>query len=281
MNKKVAIIGGGISGLTTAFWLKQNGIDVRLFEKNDSVGGSIRTQIENGFLVEYGPNSTLETTPLIDKLLNELNILDEKIYASKDSNKRYILRNGKIFPLPMSPGAFLSTKLFSNSAKLRLLKEPFIRSKGNAYETIAEFTIRRLGEEFLDYAINPFVAGVFAGDPEMINVKTAFPKLYELEQRYGSLIKGAIKSGRQRRKSKEKSKQSAKTFSFKKGMQTLTDAIYMKILEGVSLKSTINSISIKNDNNRKPFSLSILKDGELINDEFDSIVISTPSVFNK
>jgi oxygen-dependent protoporphyrinogen oxidase len=276
-DKKVAVIGGGISGLTTAFWLKARGIDVRLFEKNGFVGGSIKTQIEDGFLVEHGPNSTLETTPLFDKLLNELNILNEKIYASKESDKRYILRGGKIYPLPMSPGAFLSTKLFSKSAKLRLLKEPFIRSKGNAYETIAEFTIRRLGEEFLDYAINPFVAGVFAGDPEMINVKTAFPRLYELEQRYGSLIKGAVKSARQRKKSKEKSKQSAKTFSFNKGMQTLTDAIYMKILKSVSLNSQIKSIDLNNEYSGRHFSLKVLKDGELLNEDFDSVVISSPS----
>lgn len=277
IGKKVAVIGGGISGLTTAYWLKNEGIDVRLFEKNSRVGGSIRTQMEDGFLIEHGPNSTLETTPLIDKLLDELNILGEKIYASKESDKRYILRNGNIYPLPMSPAAFLSTKLFSKSAKLRLLKEPFIRSKGNAYETIAEFTIRRLGEEFLDYAINPFVAGVFAGDPEMINVKTAFPRLYELEQKYGSLIKGALKSARQRKKSKEKSKQSAKTFSFKKGMQTLTDAIYMKILESISLNSSIIDIGLNNQPGSKHFALSVVKEGNSINEEFDAVVMSVPS----
>ncbi len=277
IKKRVAIIGGGISGLTAAFWLKSNGIDVKLFERNDRVGGSIRTEITDGFLVEYGPNSTLDTTPLIDKLLDELGILDEKILASKESNKRYILRGGKIFPLPMGPGAFLTTKLFSKSAKLRLMKEPFIKSKANAHETIAEFTHRRLGQEFLDYAINPFVAGVFAGDPQMINVKTAFPRLYELEQRYGSLIIGAIKSSRQRKKSKEKSKQSAKTFSFKKGMQTLIDAIYSKIKEDIFLNANIDEMAQIKDNEKIRFRLNINHNHSLSSEIFDAIIISTPS----
>jgi oxygen-dependent protoporphyrinogen oxidase len=111
----------------------------------------------------------------------------------------------------------------------------------------------------------------------MINVKTAFPRLYELEQKYGSLIKGAIKSSRQRKKSNEKSKQSAKTFSFKKGMQTLTDAIYLKILEDVYLNTSVNNISLKNDFGEKRFSLNITKDVENITDGFDAVVISTPS----
>lgn len=273
--KKVAIIGGGISGLTTAYWLKQKGFDVKLFEKNDRVGGTIRTDISGGFLIEYGPNSTLETTPLIDELLGQLGILDEKILASKESNKRYILKNGKLYPLPMSPIPFLSTGLFSFSAKLRLMKEPFIKSKGNELETIAEFTKRRLGQEFLDYAINPFVAGVFAGNPELINVKTAFPKLFELEQTHGSLIKGAVKSARARKKSKEKSKQSAKTISFKKGMQTLTDALKESLKEEIILNSSVGKIDTGGENN--VYKLTINKNGKLSSGLFDSVIISTPS----
>ncbi len=277
LKKKVAIIGGGISGLTAAFWLKSNGIDVKLFEKNDRVGGSIRTEIKEGFLVEYGPNSTLDTTPLIDKLLDELGILEEKVLATRESDKRYILRAGKIFPLPMGPGAFLTSKLFTKSAKFRLMKEPFIKSKANAHETIAEFTHRRLGQEFLDYAINPFVAGVFAGDPQMINVKTAFPRLYELEQRYGSLIKGAMKSSRQRKKSREKSKRSAKTFSFNNGMQTLTDAIYSKINSDVSLNSNIEEIVQIQENGNIRFRVNCNGNDSLPSEIYDSIIISTPS----
>ncbi len=270
---KTAIIGGGISGLTTAYLLQQKGIQVKLFEKNIFPGGNIRTEKINGYLIEHGPNSTLETTPLINTLLDSLGIMDRKIYASESAKKRYILKNGKLFPLPMSPIAFIKTKLFSISAKLRLLKEPFIKSKSNELETIAEFTERRLGKEFLDYAINPFVAGVFAGDPANLNVKAAFPKLYELEQKYGSLIKGQLKSRKERKQRNEESKQSAKTFTFIGGLTELVDAIYLEIKGNVVLGAEVNNIS--NNDNKYRITYSI--DGIVNSEIFDSIVLAAPA----
>jgi oxygen-dependent protoporphyrinogen oxidase len=270
--KKVIVIGGGISGLTTAFWLMKNGINVKLLEKNNYVGGSIKTEVINGFMIEHGPNSTLETTPLIDKLLGELGIKEEKLYATDEANKRFILRSGKLYPLPLNPFSFLFTGLFSPLAKLRLIKEPFINSKSTETETIAEFTKRRLGNEFLDYAINPFIAGVFAGDPQSINVKTAFPKLYELEQDYGSLIKGAIRSSHKRKKSEEKSKQSARTFSFKKGMQTLVDSIYDKLKNNIV--TGVEMIDLRKAEQNK-YDIEYHVNGQNIKDTSEAIVIST------
>jgi oxygen-dependent protoporphyrinogen oxidase len=277
-DKKVIIIGGGISGLTTAFWLKKNGVNIALLEKNPYAGGSIRTEHKEGYLIEYGPNSSLETTPLIEQLLGELGISSEKIYASEESKKRYILRDGKLHPLPMSPVSFIKTNLFSISAKLKLFKEPFIRSKSNENETLADFTRRRLGDEFLDYAINPFVAGVFAGDPENLNVKTAFPKLYELEQNYGSLITGAIRSARARKKSKEKSKQSAKTFSFKNGMQTLTDALQNALKDNIILNANVKDINLTTSNGTKTKNaVSYSINGEMKTENADTVILAVPA----
>ena len=116
----------------------------------------------------------------------------------------------------MSPGAFLATPLFSAFAKARLALEPFIaRQPADEEETIAHFVRRRLGREFLDYAIEPFVAGIYAGDPERLSVPAAFPKLHALEQRYGSLIVGAILGARERRKRAETAKNTARSFSFR------------------------------------------------------------------
>ena len=126
----------------------------------------------------------------------------------------------------MSPGAFLATPLFSPLAKARLALEPLIaRQPAGRGGDIAHFVRRRLGREFLDYAIEPFVAGIYAGDPERLSVPAAFPKLHALEQRYGSLILGAILGARERRKRAETAKNTAKSFSFRGGMQTLTDAL--------------------------------------------------------
>src|ERR1051325_1154870 len=226
---KVVIIGGGISGLCSAYWLSGNGYEIELLEKNPSAGGKILTDKESKYIIEHGPNSTLEITPLINELLSGLGIEHRKVFASEFAKKRYILKNGKLLPLPTGPGAFISSGLFSVGAKMRLLKEPFINSKSDVNETIAEFTERRLGKEFLDYAIDPFVAGVFAGEAEKLNVKTGFPKLFELEQQYGSLIKGAIKGRKKRNKDANKSKQSAKMFSFKNGMGELINALKVKL----------------------------------------------------
>ena len=242
-DKKIVVIGAGISGLTTAYLLFKEGYDVIVLEQKDKVGGSIETVSENGFLFDRGPNSGLETTPLIQHLVKDLNLENQFVYANREGNKRYILRDEHLHALPMSPPAFLKTKLFSSKAKLRLFAEPFIgRSKDGYYQSIAEFVNRRLGKEFLDYAINPFVAGVYAGRPEELSVKSAFPKLYALEEDYGGLILGSIRSIRKRKKSKEVSKQSAKMFSFKDGMKVLTESMTDKLGSRVSTNAEVTSI---------------------------------------
>ncbi|WP_304131060.1 protoporphyrinogen oxidase [Ignavibacterium album] len=226
MQKTVVVIGAGISGLTSAYLLSKKGFNIRILEKKSEVGGSIESLTENGFLFDRGPNSALETTPVISQLVEELNLKGELLYANKAANKRYILRNNELHALPMSPPALVKTKLFSAKAKFRLLAEPFIgKSNDGYYQSLAEFVRRRLGQEFLDYAINPFVAGVYAGRPEDLSVKSAFPKLYALEEKYGGLIIGTIRSIRERKKRAEKSKQSAKMLSFKSGMIALPKAI--------------------------------------------------------
>jgi oxygen-dependent protoporphyrinogen oxidase len=199
---------------------------VGVIEAGARAGGVIGTQTRDGCLFERGPNSALDTTPLISELVAELGLGAQMRFASEAAAKRYVLRDGVLTALPMSPGAFLSTKLFSASAKLALLREPFLRaSPADAEESIAAFVRRRLGAEFLDYAIDPFVAGIYAGDPEAISVRAAFPKLHALEQRWGSLIRGQVLGARERRQQKEAAKNSAKSFSFAGGMQVLTDAL--------------------------------------------------------
>lgn len=226
------IIGAGISGLACAFLLQKRGRRVLLLEKAPRFGGAIRSAREGEWLIEAGPNSTLETNPMLTQLIVDAGVEEQKLYASDASKNRYILRGGALTPLPMSPPAFFATKLFSWSAKLGLFREPFIAaSKPDAQESVSDFVRRRLGQEFLDYAINPFVAGVYAGDPDLLSVRAAFPKLFELEQKYGSLIKGQIKGAKERKKRNEESKQSARMFSFLDGMQTLTDALANALTE--------------------------------------------------
>ena len=243
MNKKIVIIGAGISGLTAAFFLKENGAEVTVLEASSQAGGTMRSEKINGYLVEYGPNSGLETTPYIRELVNKLNLSSEFIYASEKATKRYILKNNELLPLPLSPKEFFGTSLFSTKAKLRLLAEPFVSpSSDGYYQSIAEFVERRLGKEFLTYAIDPFISGVYAGDPRKLSVKSAFPKLYALEEKYGGLIKGLIKGAKERKKRAETSKQSAKMFSFVNGLQTLPTAIAENLGETVVFNAKVNRV---------------------------------------
>lgn len=271
MNKKIAVIGAGISGLTAAYLLSKKGFDITVLEKNNSVGGSIESVFENGFLFDRGPNSALETTPVIGQLIKELELGPELLYASKQANKRYILRDNKLHSLPMSPQGLIKTKLFSGKAKLRLMAEPFIgRSNDGYYQSLAEFVKRRLGREFLDYAINPFVAGVYAGRPEDLSVKSAFPKLYALEEKYGGLIVGTIRSIRERKKRAEVAKQSAKMLSFKNGMIALPKAIEKYFEDRIFLSSEVTSI----DQNQNGYTVSY-QQNDIINKLYCDAVLST------
>lgn len=239
----VAIIGAGITGLTAAWKLQQQGIPVTVYEAGDHAGGVIQSVRRHGYLAESGPNTILETAPEIPALIRDLGLEQRRMYSSPAAEKRYLVRNRKLIALPGSPLGFFGTSLFSANAKLRLLREPFIApAPASQEENLAEFVQRRLGQEFLDYAINPFVAGVYAGDPNHLSVKHAFPKLYNLEQRYGSLIKGQVLGARERKRRAEVSKQNAKKFSFDEGLQVLPQAIRDQLGHDVLFNSPVTII---------------------------------------
>ncbi|HEY0048332.1 MAG TPA: protoporphyrinogen oxidase [Pyrinomonadaceae bacterium] len=270
MNKRVCIIGGGISGLCAAYRLKKQGVEVLLLEKNSFVGGNIQTEKFDGFLIEYGPNSTLVSEHLF-ALADELGLSPEIAYADSTAKKRYILKNGELQALPLKIVGLIGNKSFSAKAKLRLLKEPFIKSKAADDESISEFFARRLGREIVDYAVDPFISGIFAGNPDNLSLKSAFPSLFEMEKNYGSLLKGAIFSPKEKKSKVPKT--ASRTVSFKNGMQTLTDKLFAVLGESVRLNT--EAFEIKKADNGK-YSLQT-NDAEINAEIFDSIVISTPS----
>ena len=229
-SPSVIIIGGGISGLTAAFKLQDAGFSVTLLEGAERVGGAIHTHSEDGWLAEYGPNSILETNSKIKLLISELGLDEEKIYPDTIASNRFIIKNAKLLPMPMTPLAFFSSSLFNWGLKFKILREPFIPKWQNQYEeSLSEFVLRRLGPNFLDYAVNPFVAGVYAGDPLNLSVKHALPKLYQLEQDYGSLIKGQIKKAKLPAQNEDIPRNIAKMFSFRKGLIVLTETLVSKL----------------------------------------------------
>jgi len=208
--KPVAIIGAGITGLTAAFYLRRNGIPVTVYEGSDRVGGVIQSLRQDGYLAEFGPNTILETSPKITQLIRDAGLESRRLDPDPRAQARYVVRYKRPIEMPGSPLGFFSTPLFTLKAKLAVLREPFVPARRDGKEeSIAQFVIRRLGQEFLDQAIDALVGGVYAGDPYKLSVSQAFPKLAQIEARYGSLIKGQIFGGRERKKRGEVAKDRA------------------------------------------------------------------------
>ncbi len=221
----VVIIGGGISGLSAAWFLHRSGRAVEVLEARDRYGGVIASDRIGGYLAERGPNSTLQKPgadgEALSRLVADTGLADRLVEAGKAGEKRYVLRGGRLRALPTTPPAFLATGLFSWRAKLRLAREPFIGA-GSSEETIAEFVERRLGREFLDYAVEPFISGVYAGDPAALSVRAAVPRIHELEQTYGSLIRGAFA---RQKIARGAGAPTGRMISFEQGMAMLPEAI--------------------------------------------------------
>ena len=220
LAKRIAVLGGGLTGLTAAWHLQRAGYEPIVFEQAPRVGGAIGAIRIDGWLHELGPNSLLEGSADVATFIDAIGLGGRRLYAAPAAKQRYIVRGGRMIAMPGTPLAFVTTRLFSWRAKLGLFGEPWRRrSSTEAEESVADFVVRRLGREFLDYAINPFVGGVYAGDPVRLAVRHAFPKLHALEQEHGSLIRGAMA----RRNTSGGPK--GRIFSFPDGLQELPLAL--------------------------------------------------------
>lgn len=191
------VVGAGITGLTAAFRLARAGARVAVVEAGDRIGGAIETWRDDGWLFELGPNTVLDNQPAVGELIADAGLGDERLAAEPAGKRRYLWKGDRLVPLPSGPPGFLTTPLFPLGAKLRLLREPWIApvpaaEDGGREESIADFVRRRLGQDLLDYAVGPFVSGVYAGDPERLSVRWAVRKIWALEQEHGSLIRGAL-----------------------------------------------------------------------------------------
>jgi len=216
--KDVVIIGAGLTGLTIAFLLQKKGFKVTVLEKKDRTGGAIRTHCEDGYVFEEGPNTGVVSNPEVVELFEMLGCRIEE--ASTSAEKRLILKNGQWHPLPHEALPFIKTPLFSLKDKLALPFEPFRKRGTDPDESVAALAARRIGQSFADYAVNPFISGIYAGDPEKLVTRHALPKLYNLEQKYGSFIGGSFKKSREKKSERDR-KASRKVFSVEGGLGNL------------------------------------------------------------
>lgn len=265
---RVAVIGGGVTGLTAAWRLQRAGLAPTVFERAARPGGVVSAWQSGDWLHELGPNSLLEGSPEIAAFIDEIGLGSRRLYATPAAKQRYIVRGGRLVAMPTSPLGFVATPLFSPAAKLRLLGEPWrARGPAEAEETVADFVVRRLGPEFLDYAINPFVAGVYAGNPRLLAVRHAFPKLHAIEQEHGSLIRGALK----RRNTSGGPK--GRIFSFPGGLGEIPATLAGHLGSAVQLQSEVRAVQ----RTTAGWHLEIARGPATTTADFDAVVCALPA----
>ncbi|MEJ2313790.1 MAG: protoporphyrinogen oxidase [Nitrospirota bacterium] len=239
---RIVIAGGGISGLSLAYWLTRSAereLDVTVLEAEHRPGGKIWTEHEGGYLLESALNGFLDNKPRTLELASLLSL--EPLRSSEAAKKRFIVLGGKLNMLPESPPAFLTSGLMSVPGKLRIMLEPFIPRSKAEDETLADFARRRLGREAFEKLIDPMASGIYAGNPENMSLASCFPRIREIEQTYGSLIKGLIKITAERKK-KVGAAPAGTLTSFREGMQAMSDALAGMLGERLRLGSRVQAV---------------------------------------
>ena len=283
--KRAVIIGGGISGLATAWLLQrraeQEGIELALtlVEKEPLMGGKIRSIRDDGYLCEWGPNGFLDSKPQTLDLCAELGASSRLLRSNDNARKRFIYSGGILNRLPENGPSFLKSSLISWPGKLRLAMEPFIpKYTASTDESLAAFGRRRLGDEALRKLIAPMVSGIFAGNPETMSLVSCFPRIAELEREYGGLIKAMISLAKKKKQEQAAGKVVSSAAgpggiltSFRDGTQTLSEILVSR-LEGMELLSGVEVKEVRKGGT-VPYRL-ITDQGEL---ECDLAIIAAPA----
>jgi oxygen-dependent protoporphyrinogen oxidase len=238
---RIAVLGAGLCGLVAARDLRLRGHEVVVLEAGPEIGGVIGSEKRDGYLLENGPNTlALRADAVALELMAETGLLKEAVDANPQAHKRFVVRGGKLVQVPTSPAGLLRSGLLSFGAKLRLLLEPLLPRGNDPDETVAAFVKRRLGEEPLDYMVDPFVSGVYAAKPESMILRHAFPLLSNLEKERRSLILGGMKLAKQR---KAASKPKTRLISFPDGLIAVTRRLARDLEGSIRTNATVQKVS--------------------------------------
>jgi oxygen-dependent protoporphyrinogen oxidase len=264
------VIGGGISGLACAYHLQQAGIPVRVLDAGIRPGGVISTHGKDGFRFELGPQSFLSTEALL-KLIDALGLKDQLLRADSRA-PRFILFRGQLVPAPLAPPSLLTTPLLGPRTKWRLSTEMFRRTKPpSADESIAAFVRRKFGDELLDRIVAPFVSGIYAGDSEKLSLRASFPKLHQLETKYGSVLRGAMKSR------PPKGTPRPGLCSFREGMETLPRALGDRLGDALWSETTVVGVSRSKANGKSWFEVEVTRNGHRETLLASAVVVAAPA----
>ncbi len=231
------VIGGGISGLSSAWQLAALGNPVEVWEAEQQAGGKIQTQQDQGYTTEQAASMVLNFRPEVREFLHQSGLDQHKLLRTPTS-KRYLIHHGQLQEMPMKAGGMLFSPIWSLPGKIRLMLEPLIVSRASDNESVADFIRRRFGNEMLDKALSAYISGTLASDPELADSTSVLPHLTRLERRYGSLTVGAL----MHKLRNKKSASITEGFSFRGGMSTMVDELAGRLGENLRTGYRIQSI---------------------------------------
>jgi len=267
---RTIVIGGGISGLICAHRLLQRGQDVLLLEESERAGGVIGTIRQDNFQFELGPQSFLSNTTLLE-LISGLG-LDGELLRADAKAPRYVLLDGALRQVPLGPRDLLGTSLLSLGTKLRLLSEPWRRTKPpEDDESVAAFVRRKFGEDLLENLVGPLVSGIHAGDPERLSLRSAFPAVHQWEAEHGSVLRGAMKSR------PPKGTPRPGLCSFREGMEALVRRLAEALDDALSLHTSVEKITRGKVNGHSGFEVQVNRRGRAEKLTADALVLATPT----
>lgn len=273
----VLVVGAGISGLVCAYALRKAGVDARIVEATERPGGLIRSERRDGYLLELGPQSFSSTAQILD-LCRELG-MQEQVVEAPSRAPRFLLLNGQLRAVPLSPPAFFASSLFSAGTKWRVLRDVFGSSAPpeSGDESVAAFVRRKFSEELLDKLVGPFVSGIYAGDAEKLSVRAAFPQLYEAERSAGSIVRGMIRAA----KSKPKPRHKPALQTFRDGNETLVKALAASLGSALRAETSITEISLENPESAaskaRKIHVGLLTKNSAEQISADTLVLATPT----
>ncbi len=248
LNTRVAIVGGGITGLATASWLAaDHGIDdVVVLEASGRPGGKIRSETAGGYVVEWGPQGYLDNSPDTTELAELAGLVEDVVQADEAAAARYIVRKGSLRPVPTSPKAFMKSDILPLAGRLRVLAEPFARGPGGPDETVFDFAHRRIGRRAAEVLVDAMVTGIFAGDSRQLALAATFPKMAAMEAEYGSLTRALVAKAREARQQGGSSSGPAgpggRLTSFRRGMWQLPESLASSLGERLQLGTEVQAL---------------------------------------
>ncbi|REJ68505.1 MAG: protoporphyrinogen oxidase [Planctomycetota bacterium] len=286
-TRRIAVIGGGISGLAAAFRIAELApqVELTLFEAGERLGGILGTIYDDGYLIEEAADNYLTDPPAVLRLAERLGIRESLIGTEPSQRRAYVLHNGCLHPVPagftlMAPSQLwpiLTSPLLSLRGRLRLACERFVPRRGDdePEESLAEFAIRRLGREAFERLVEPLVAGIYSADATKLSIAATLPRFVEMERRYGSLTRGAMAAARARRQSSVESGARYGIFvTPRDGAASLVETIASRLPPGcVQLNSRVEKLAHAGG----AWELSCQAAGEARTASYDAVILATPA----